>query len=132
MKIWSGFGSEHSMNLVMIGRFQNVENAKDAKRLIDRLVKVMYEEQASGRLSVGEPNERYSEQVRAVVSEENCYIDTRELEQFVFDVGVELKGSTIELKTDESDISAFLKVLLEKEAKVEVFSAHHYPAVNEN
>ena len=28
MKIWNGYGSEHSMNLVMIGRFKTVGEAE--------------------------------------------------------------------------------------------------------
>lgn len=31
------------------------------------------------------------------------------------------------LTTDESEVSAFLKVMIQKEAKVEVYSAHDYP-----
>jgi len=37
MKIWRGYGSEHSSNLVMIGRFKTVGDAEAAKRIIDRL-----------------------------------------------------------------------------------------------
>ena len=38
MKLWNAFGSEHSMNLVIIGRFNEVRDAELAKELIDRLV----------------------------------------------------------------------------------------------
>jgi len=37
MKIWPGFGSEHSANLVMIGRFENAKEASDTKDVIDKL-----------------------------------------------------------------------------------------------
>ena len=32
MKVWVGFGSEHSANLRMIGRFETAEKAESAKR----------------------------------------------------------------------------------------------------
>ncbi|MEO2091825.1 MAG: DUF6375 family protein [Gemmataceae bacterium] len=115
------------MNLVMIGRFKRPEDAAETKRLLDRLTKLVHDEQAAGRLAAGEPNERYSDQFRAVAEEENCWLlGASELEQFLYDVGVELKGDTIELRTDEVEVSAFLKILLEHEAKVEVFSSHHH------
>src|SRR6266481_7179904 len=37
MKIWYGYGSEHSMRLVMIGHFREVTDAERAKEAIDRL-----------------------------------------------------------------------------------------------
>jgi hypothetical protein len=50
-----------------------------------------------------------------------------ELEQFSYDATVKVKGSEVIVKTDEVDVSAFLKVLLDKGARIEVYSAHEYP-----
>jgi len=50
-----------------------------------------------------------------------------ELEQFAYDVHIELQGEKVILKTDEVDVSAFFKVLIDNEAKVEIYSAHFYP-----
>jgi hypothetical protein len=53
MKIWWGYGSEHSMNLVMIGKFASVGEAEAAKQLIDRLAEgVQNEVDAGERLGV--------------------------------------------------------------------------------
>ena len=49
MKLWAGFGSEHSMNLVMIGRFVDASDAAAAKRLIDDLIALVMEEQEAGQ-----------------------------------------------------------------------------------
>jgi Family of unknown function (DUF6375) len=58
----------------------------------------------------------------------NLYsIGPPELEQFNYDVHVEQKANTLILTTDESEVSAFLKLLIERGAKVEVYSAHDYP-----
>ena len=37
MKIWNGYGSEHSMNLVLIGRFKREQDAEKVEKDIDRL-----------------------------------------------------------------------------------------------
>ena len=37
MKIWNGYASEHSSNLVMIGRFTGVRDAAEAKVMLDKL-----------------------------------------------------------------------------------------------
>ena len=37
MRIWYGFGSEHSANLMMIGRFKTSEDAKEAILVLERL-----------------------------------------------------------------------------------------------
>jgi hypothetical protein len=127
MKLWEGFGSEHSMNLVMIGRFVDASDAADAKRLIDQLIALVMDEQASGQLQVGEPQERFSDKVLEFLKKNSFWlIAPAELEQFAYDVRVEQNGNTVELSTDESDVSAFLKVLLDHKARVEVFSAHHH------
>src|SRR5579885_1194788 len=124
MKLWAGFGSEHSMNLVMIGRFVDARDAADAKRLIDQLTALVMEEEAAGKLLVGEPQERFSEKAMDLLRENSLWlIGPAELEQFTYDVRVEHSGNTVEVSTDESDVSAFLKVLLNHKARVEVFSA---------
>jgi hypothetical protein len=42
-------------------------------------------------------------------------------------VRVETKGNDIVLTTEEIEVSAFLKVLIDHGARVEVYSAHDYP-----
>lgn len=54
-------------------------------------------------------------------------IGPRELEQFLYDVSMNIEGSKIILTTEEVDISAFLKVMFDQGARIEVYSAHDYP-----
>jgi len=128
MKIWFGYGSEHSMNLVMIGRFKDTGSAASAKRLIDRLTRKVTEEVQAGRLQIDGSQDRFPNEIREFLNNEKVYdIGPAELGQFAYDVTVKLDGDTIVMRTDESDVSSFLKVLLNNEARVEVFSAHFYP-----
>jgi hypothetical protein len=127
MKIWYSYGSEHSMNLVMIGSFKQVADAEEAKMLIDELAEQVRKEPM--RSYDDDPNEaRFSKEMLDFFRNAKVHsIGPAELEQFNYDVHVEQKTNTLVLTTDEIEVSAFLKLLIEKGAKVEVYSAHNYP-----
>jgi hypothetical protein len=128
MKIWYQHGSEHSANLVMIGHFENATDATKAKEIIDTLTNQLREEEASGTRTVGQPSERYGEAMLDLLGRLNvASIGPRELEQFLYDVSMNIEGSKIILTTEEVDISAFLKVMVDQGARIEVYSAHDYP-----
>lgn len=128
MKIWYQHGSEHSANLVMIGQFEKAADAIKAKEIIDTLTSQLRDEEASGARIVGQPSDRYSDTMLDLLGKLNVTsIGPRELEQFLYDVGVNVEGSKIILTTEEVDISAFLKVLLDQGARIEVYSAHDHP-----
>lgn len=128
MKVWYGYGSEHSMRLVMIGHFKEVKDAEAAKEAIDRLIAQVSADVDSGAMVIGSLMDRYSEGMTELLMKDQTYnIAPAELEQFGYDIGVELKRDKVIVTTDESDISAFLKVLINHEARVEVYSHHHYP-----
>jgi len=127
VKAWWGYGSEHSMNLVMIGRFEELKDALKAKDVIDKLTEhVTNSERGSGR-QVGEELERFTDQELELLRTVNFHsVRPEELEQFGYDVAVKLDDKQIVLTTDEIDVSAFLKVLIDHGAFVEVFSAHQH------
>lgn len=128
MKIWTGYGSEHSQNLVMVGRFETAADAERAKILLDELEGLVAEEVEAKRFEVGKGNQRFSDVLLAKLRALNVYsLRPSELEQFAYDVRVHREHSTVVITTDESEISGFLKILVDSKAKVEVFSAHFYP-----
>jgi hypothetical protein len=128
MKIWNGHGSEHSANLVMIGHFKDVTSATKAKEVIDRLSEQASEDLSAGEIETDGSTKRYTKGMMEVLETVKVYdIGPPEMEQFVYDAHVDLKGDQIRITTDESDVTAFIKVLLNNGARVEVFSAHHYP-----
>ncbi|WP_217567288.1 DUF6375 family protein [Streptomyces sp. GbtcB7] len=128
MKVWYGYGTEHSMNLVMIGRFEDATTAERAHVLIKELTTALQAEEEAGRLTVGEPNDRYGDEVLKLLSDLNIHsIGPRELEQFLYDLDVRRDGDSIVVTTDETDVQALLKVLLDKGARIEVYSAHDHP-----
>jgi hypothetical protein len=127
MKIWQSMGSEHSMNLVMIGRFDEATDAETVKGIIDKLIATATADAASGNLDYGGRTTRYSDQMQATLADLELYsLAPHELEQFTYDVDVTRRGNRLVIKTDEVEVQAFLKVLLFKGARIEVFSAHDH------
>jgi hypothetical protein len=53
MKVWYGYSSEHSMNLVMIGRFEDAGDAAKAKQIIDLLTEQVNADVDADLLKVG-------------------------------------------------------------------------------
>lgn len=128
MKVWQGYGTEHSMDLVMIGRFDEATKAETALDVIKQAIALIQTEENEGRLVVGDPADRYSDEMLRAVGELRLHnIGPRELEQFLYDVTVDRHGEKIVLRTDEVEVQAFVKLLLTHGAKVEMFSAHDYP-----
>ncbi len=128
MKIWYGYGSEHSMNLVMIGRFKEVGDAEKARQVLEKLIQQVNADVQAGLMESGERAERYTERMLELLGKEKVHsIAPEELGQFEYDARIMVKDNEVVLTTDEADVSAFLKVLLEKGARIEVYSAHDYP-----
>lgn len=128
MKLWVGYGSEHSSNLVMIGHFKDVDGAKEAKETIDRIAEQVKSEEQSGKIKVGEHNEHFSDSMLALLQQVKTFsMGASELEQFVYDVTVKVEKNDVVVTTDEIEISAFLKILIDRGARLEIYSAHDYP-----
>ena len=127
MKLWVGYGTEHSMNLVMIGKFDENEEASQAFAAIQHIIDQASADVESGLLEVGDPPDRYTDAMMKLAQDLKFYsLHPGEFEQFVYEVAVDLKDDKIVITTDEADVSAFLKFLVDKGARVEVFSAHHH------
>ena len=123
MKIWHGYGSEHSMNLVMIGHFKSTEDSKKTYRLIEQLTEGLID-----KIDVGSQRDRFDEGVMDLLKETKCYnLSPIELEQFLYDISTRLDKENIIITTDESEVSVFLKLMIENGAKIEIYSAHDYP-----
>ncbi|MFE2839967.1 DUF6375 family protein [Streptomyces mirabilis] len=128
MKVWSGYGTEHSMNLVMIGRFKDATTAERTHALIKELTTALQAEREAGRLTIGEPNDRYSDEVLKLLGDLNVHsVGPRELEQFLYDLTMRRNDDSIVVTTDETDVQALVKILIDKGARIEMYSAHDYP-----
>jgi hypothetical protein len=69
MRLWFGYGSEHSMNLVMIGQFKSTGDAESAKQALDDLMREVQADADAGNITVGEPADRFSDRMLSVLSQ---------------------------------------------------------------
>ncbi len=128
MKIWYQYGSEHSANLVMIGHFEDATEATRTKEIIDALMAQVETDVQKGSLVVGSPSGRFGEEMLDLLGRLNVHsVGPDELEQFAYETYIKVEGDKIIITTEEVDVIAFLKVLVLRGARVEVYSAHDYP-----
>jgi len=134
MKIWSGYGSEHSMNLVLIGRFKKAEDAKKVEKDIRKLSEQASKDESHSLVFDPDPEDlRFSDDMLSLLRSLKLHtLAPVELGQLVSDHRLEREEDQITVKTDEADVSAFVKLFIEAGAKVEIFSAHDYPADSAN
>src|SRR5689334_22774289 len=96
MKIWNGYGSEHSSNLVMIGRFKSVAGATQALGVIERIRDQIYADVKAGLMSESEPPDRFTDHIMKLFKEVKTYIVApSELSQFNYEFSVKQKGDEV-------------------------------------
>lgn len=129
MKIWNGYGSEHSMNLVLIGKFKRAQDAEKVEKDIDRLSAQASKEDSHSIAFRAPEEQRFSDDMLALLSSLNLNtLGPADLDQLVSEHQLRREGNRITVTTDEAEVSAFVKLFIEAGAKVEVFSAHDYPS----
>lgn len=107
----------------MIGKFKDAASAEKAKEVIDKINDFV---QSSDERFEGA--DRYSDQALELLKTVNFYsVSPAEFEQFRYEVMPTLDGDKLILRTDDIEISAVLKIMVENGARVEVYSAHTYP-----
>lgn len=129
MKIWNGYGSEHSMNLVLIGRFKQAQDAEKVENDIIKLSDQAAKDECYTIPYEAPENQRFSDDMLKLLhSLKLNVLGPTDLGQLVSDHHLSRDGDRITITTDEAEISAFVKLFIEAGAKVEVFSAHDYPS----
>ena len=133
MKIWNGHASEHSANLVMIGRFREVRDVEEAKKLLDKLGVMVRENPEKYEWNMDPKDRRYHAEILELLDQVGFFVSPAELAQFLLDIEVHVSRieKTITVTTDEDDVSVFLKALIRHEARVEIYSRHSYPDIEE-
>ena len=114
MKIWHTYGSEHSAQLVMIGRFKSETAAAEAHKVLTEIHEFLRTNQVETFQAVRYPPE--FQQLLESLKVHNLSVE--EIGQFAFDVRATLDGDQVKIDTDEPDISAFLKVMVDRGARL--------------
>ncbi len=127
MKIWRGFGSEHSANLVIIGHFETPENAAAAVTALEGATRIAVEDADAGRIVAGQVPHKFSSQMLEYLSKTNISLNHTDVEQLLYECSTKVDGNDLVVTTEEDNVNVFVKMMVERGARVEVYSAHKYP-----
>ena len=113
------------MDLVLIGTFETVSGAEAAIEKMEALKTLAEAEWTDDNWQ--SPDER----MPAAVIDELRNLKLHEMgrsdvDNYAFDHSIDRDGSIVRVRTDESEVQGFLKVLIHLGARVEVFSRHHW------
>lgn len=133
MKIWYGYGSDHSANLVMIGEFQTEQDAERVYELINTISENASSDSAAGVVDNWAQNEQFSEETEKRLRDlQLYYVSPSDIADFAFlDTSIKRQGKELWFRTDDVDIGGFIKLMVNNGAKVQVYSAHAYPETDE-
>ena len=124
MKLWFSYGSEHSMNIVLIGHFKNAVDAKTFEQDVENLKLFLQENSRyqSNSLSFDSATKEY------LLREQISFLSPEQLDQIVSYEVLKRDGNKIEITSDEF-LDGLINWMIIKEAKIEIFSLHDYPEV---
>jgi hypothetical protein len=129
VKIWTGYGSEHSSNLKMIGHFRDEEAAKAAALIFERLQERVNADMEAETYDPADDAPDLTDEMGELLRELKMYsLGPADVENFAYDHGVDRKGSDVILTTDENNIGGFVKILVDTDARIEIFSMHTHTA----
>ena len=116
------------MNLVLIGQFKEIREAKEVESLFNEVTEQVRAEDSDSTTDITDGRERFSDAILALLEKHKIYsLAPAELEQFIYDAKITREDKTIKITTEEADVSAFIKLFIANSAKVEIYSAHDYP-----
>lgn len=125
MRIWYSYGSEHSMDLVLVGTFETVTGAEAAIEKMEALKTLAGSEWSDDDWS--RQDERMPGSLMDGLRELELYnMGRSDVDIYSFEHSVERRDSTVRVWTEESEVQGFLKVLIHLGARVEVFSRHNW------
>lgn len=120
MKIWKSFSGEHSAKLRIVGSFKTETDAQKAVNCFNDLLAVEHKDKGS--------NPYFSDEIMDVIKKHNFHtFNENDPDQLDYFYKLEADGNEIVVDTDEVEIQALMKILLNYGAKVEVYSKHDYP-----
>lgn len=121
MKIWYGFGTEHSANLVIVGKFKTAADAQAAETFINQWTELAREHEP-------DPNEtKFGKEFLDFFMANNfSWANHGDSHSLTYDFDLNREGSNLIVKTEETEFGAFMKAMLHGGARIETYSAHDY------
>jgi hypothetical protein len=129
MKVWKGYGTEHSANLVIVGTFKTVNDATQASKIIMELTDIVRQDEEDGFIRAGNIPAKFSERIMSFVERTDfAMMNHEDPEALLYDFDITQDGNKISIHTEEQKYQIILNMMLSKGAKIEIFSAHDYPS----
>jgi hypothetical protein len=126
MKVWVGYGSEHSANLVIIGEFSDATKASETLKLLNDAVSVAQSDEAAGHITAGDVKKHFSDAQLEFLRKTNLSLGYGGPEQLLNEFSAKQDGKKLVITTEDDEINTFLKILLHGSAKIQVYSAHDH------
>jgi hypothetical protein len=115
------------MDLKLIRHFASTSDARAARHAIAVLTEAAELERDEGRLEYGEPPQMFSSRLLETMSDVSVHsLGHGDLEQFLYEASVEVRDADVVIETEEIDVMAYLKVLIVKGARIEMYSGHDH------
>ena len=110
----------------MIGHFSDEGAAKETLRLIETLREAVGRDPSMAEVPSGDRGFT-PEMLDLLLKLKVHSLAPGEPEQFGYDYTISRSKRDLTVSTDEIDVLGILKVMIDGGARVEVYSAHHYP-----
>ena len=124
MKIWFNYGSEHSLNIALIGHFKKAVDAKAFEQDLENLKKFL-QENSNYKFNILSFDPSIKEYL---AKEQIAFLSPEQLDQILSYEVLKRDGAKIEVTSDEL-LDGLVSWMIMKGAKVEIFSLHDYPEV---
>ena len=123
MKFWTGYGSEHSANLVMLGKFKTAEDATGFLSELEKLERLIQEDDSGDDVYREFPRKILDEMFNGRIRFCNDFAP-KDLEDFRNDLRRYQRAddqSVVEFKSDVTGWAGLIKMMVNAGASVEVF-----------
>ena len=123
MKIWTGYGSEHSANLVMLGKFKSQEDATGFLEELEKLKTAVQDEMSNGDVFYDFPKPILDAMVYGRIRFCSDFAP-KDLDDFVQELSHKQltdDPAVVEFRSDVTGWAGLIKMLLNAGARVEVF-----------
>lgn len=123
MKLWMGYGSEHSANLVMLGKFKTAEDATGFLAELEKLEKLIQEDDSSDDVYREFPKRIMDEVFNGRIRFCSDFAP-KDLEDFRMDLQRHQRVEDqriVEFKSDVTGWAGLIKMMVNAGARVEVF-----------
>jgi hypothetical protein len=116
----------------MVGHFADESAAKATELVFERIKERIYKDMNTEGYDPGEDAPDLTDEMGQLLREINVWsLAPADVENFAYDHSVTRDGADLILTTDENAIGGFVKLLVDNDARIEIFSMHSHTSAGE-